>query len=236
MAPAFLTSTQARAGLALLLEAFDAAHDIPGSAWEFAVEIALLRDAGVSATLLRWLLRQDFCEHALELTLTGDEQRTFRALRSPRFLNRSCFILTDSGAHFARPLCQPDFVAELPMTPVGEIRGAPGTTNVIGTTNVLVKPHWNGTERELLLGNLVVTNFHGRPANQELVLTVFEEEGWPVCIDDPLPARSKTKAQSRLHDVVRALNQRQTAIHFSRDGSGERICWQFVPPKASTVT
>jgi hypothetical protein len=162
--------------------------------------------------------------------LAADEQRTFRPLKSRKFLKQSCFMLTDSGALFARPICQPDFVAESPMTSAGDIEGAPGKVNVI------VKPHWKRAERELLLGNLVVTNFHGRPANQELVLTVFEEEGWPVCIDDPLPARPKTKAQSRLHDVVRALNHRQTDIHFFRDGSGERICWQFVPPKASTVT
>ena len=229
MLPAFLTSPQARAGLALLLEAFDVAHHERAKVWDFAVEIANLRDVGASATLLRWLLRQGFSKHALELTLTGDRKRRFRTLKSPKFLKRSCFVLTDSGASFVRPICQPELVANSPVISVGETGVAPGRMNA-------TKPHWNADQRELLLGELFVTNFRGRRGNQEKVVVRFDELGWPHCMDDPLPSLPIEKAQSRLHDVVRGLNHRQALIHYFRDGSGKRICWKLAQPDAPTDT
>ena len=66
--------------------------------------------------------------------------------------------------------------------------------------------------------------------NQEIVLAVFEEEGWPPRIDDPLPWKSDIDPQRRLHDTINSLNrrQRQRLVHFSADGLAQGIRWELV--------
>jgi hypothetical protein len=60
-----------------------------------------------------------------------------------------------------------------------------------------------------------------------LILRVFEEEGWPPRIDDPLDRAPDRDPQQRLHDAVRRLNGNQSRcrIRFSRDGTGQGILW-----------
>jgi hypothetical protein len=67
-----------------------------------------------------------------------------------------------------------------------------------------------------------------RPAeNQELILSVFEEEGWPETIDDPLSATSGVCSRRRLVEAVKRLNrhQEQPLIRFSADTTHARIYW-----------
>ena len=66
-------------------------------------------------------------------------------------------------------------------------------------------------------------------ANQEAVLRVFEEEGWPAAIFDPLPPHGDGDTKQRLHDTIKALNRSRLArvIHFSGDGTGEGVLWEW---------
>ena len=69
-----------------------------------------------------------------------------------------------------------------------------------------------------------------RSPNQEAVLEVFQEEGWPRRIDDPLPPLAEQDPKYRLHFTIRRLNQSQEhcLIRFFGDGTGEGVCWEFV--------
>ncbi len=66
--------------------------------------------------------------------------------------------------------------------------------------------------------------------NQELVLTVFEELGWPVCIDDPLPPDGDKDPKERLQATIKSLNrcQRGPFIRFYGNGTASQICWEIV--------
>lgn len=59
--------------------------------------------------------------------------------------------------------------------------------------------------------------------NLVTVLDVFELEGWPTRIDDPLSPSSKGQ---RLREVVRSLNKGQTILRFSADGSSHGFTWR----------
>ncbi len=59
-------------------------------------------------------------------------------------------------------------------------------------------------------------------------MRVFQEEGWPTGILNPLAARPQHDARERLHDVIIRLNrgQEQQLLRFLADGTGEGICWE----------
>jgi hypothetical protein len=88
-------------------------------------------------------------------------------------------------------------------------------------------PNWNAASHELRLGDRVVKCYRRPAKSQELILTAFEEEGWPKTIDDPLPADRDQNPKRRLHYTVHHLNrvQRPRLIHFSVNGSGQSVHW-----------
>jgi hypothetical protein len=222
MPSASLPLHELRSGLSLLIEALDWASLSGIDPWDFAVEVSRLRAAGLSDTHLRWLVVHNYLQHAFELTLTGDEKRSYRHLKTLRFRQRSCFILSPDGAEFARPLCakRPDIEAA---------SATPDATRPRQET--AAKPHWDPGLRQLTIGEEVVKRFQ-RPARvQEMILAAFEEEGWPPRIDDPLPRMAGQDPKRRLRGVIEALNQNQLVriVHFLGDGTGERVCWTLVP-------
>jgi hypothetical protein len=91
-------------------------------------------------------------------------------------------------------------------------------------------PHWDSSRRELLVDGQVVKRFRGPAANQELVLLVFEEEGWPIRVFDPLPPQESQSAKKRLHETIKALNHSRLArvIRFCGDGTGQGVLWEWV--------
>jgi hypothetical protein len=88
-------------------------------------------------------------------------------------------------------------------------------------------PVWDRERQELRLGDVVVKQFKVPAVNQERVLAVFEEEGWPVRIDDPLPPIGDQDPKARLHDTIVALNrnQKHPLIRFYGDGTGQGVRW-----------
>lgn len=229
-----------------LLQAFDCARDVEESPWSFAIEITSLRRRGVTETLLRWLAARGYAEHRLETTLPGDENRSFRRTGRFGFADSSCFVLTAAGAEFAgatlaghdeRRVTNGEAGDVAPSSPGGN--GWPTSPAQIhsrhpagakdGSQNCT--PVWDPLRRELRLGDQVVKRFKLPSANQETVLTVFHEEGWPVRIDDPLPPRPNHDPKMRLHNAIKGLNrhQKRRLIRFMGDGTGEGILWELIP-------
>jgi hypothetical protein len=218
------------AGLALLLQAHDCAEEHEHGPWEFAVELSCLRSVGVSTNAVRWLVSNGHAEHAIEITVSNATRRTFQAVRSLALPEGTCLILTARGVVLART------VATAPgrTTPMN-IGGRP----VAGCDPLeQVRPRWDQTLRELWCGEVLIKEFRRPAPNQELVLSAFEEEGWPRHIDDPLPGRAQQDAKQRLHDTINRLNrhQRHHLIAFRGDGVGSGVRWHWLPAIHPTTT
>ncbi len=223
MSSAPLPFNELRSGLAILLQARDWASSSEIAQWEFAVPIVRLREAGLSETHLRWLVLGNHVEHAFELSLAGDEKRSFRQLKTLNFRRRSCFILSQDGAEFARLLCARGNDVEAHNDSPGN-RAQPAVS-------LPEIPHWDAPLRQLMFGEKVVKRLQRPAKSQEVILTSFEEEHWPRRIDDPLPRVAGRDPKRRLRGVIESLNQNHVAplIHFFGDGTGETVCWTAVP-------
>jgi hypothetical protein len=68
-----------------------------------------------------------------------------------------------------------------------------------------------------------------------LILAVFEEEGWPRRIDDPLPPGHGINPKVRLHESIARLNRNQVnrTIRFGGDGYGRGVRWAQIPDDKS---
>ena len=206
-----------RAALALLQHALDCANDAQAPPWDFALEIGQLYAAGLTITDLRWMVVKEFVEHADETSVHGSEHRSFTPSRGLTFLPTTCVLLTTKGAALA--------VRENAASPDEVLPAANGKSH----PEAAPKPHWNAARRELSLGGRMVKQFHVPARNQELILSAFQEEGWPELIDDPLAGEIHIDPKTRLNDVVYRLNHKQLAcllrFHVNRHGSG--VCWSL---------
>jgi hypothetical protein len=205
-------------GLAQLLEAHDYAHELQHDIWQFAVELRCLERAGLSSNSLRWLLGRGYVEHALEEFLPRGRRRCFRPPGSLAFPVNTCVVLTAAGVVLARSLASSG--QDLPLAappPAGNLR-----------------PFWDGDLRELRCGDLVIKRLGRRATRQEPILATFQEDGWPHRIDDPLPGEDGVVRWQRLHDAINHLNRahRYAILRFRHDGSGEGICWYWLPGAA----
>lgn len=92
-------------------------------------------------------------------------------------------------------------------------------------------PRWDAKRRELRLARRLLKRFRVPAPNQEAILAAFQEEGWPNCIDDPLPPKGDLSPQRRLHDTIKALNrkhrQRPPLIRFLGNGTGKSVVWEL---------
>jgi hypothetical protein len=82
----------------------------------------------------------------------------------------------------------------------------------------------------LRVGEWLVKKFRVPAGNQELVLSAFEEEGWPEVIDDPLPIKPEIVPKQRLNGVIIRLNGSHLVplLRFHGNGNGEAIGWQLL--------
>lgn len=216
------------AAMCLLHEAYDYSQDVGLSVWEFAVEIRRLRDAGVSNSDLRWLACKGFVEHADEITSASQSERSFLPRHILTLSDDTCFIPTEDGINLAQQL------RRTPST--GQINGFHETaaTNGQAVSAIVV---WNPERRELTVNSDVVKRFRVPAPNQQLVLTAFQEEGWPERIDDPLPPAQGIQPKRRLHATINCLNRNQKLhlIRFGGDGNGHGICWHLVSKYEATA-
>jgi len=200
----------AMAALGVLKAAYDRAEQIERNPWEFAVEIGDLLAAGINHASLRWLLSQGFVSHAEEVFNSAAPVRSFRPLANLCLPDRACFVLTRDGLHMANQL-------------LATLSGNETTDDA---------PRWDSQRRELSWAGVVLKRFRSRAENQGLILSAFEEEGWPGRVDDPLPPVASSDGSSRLRDAIRRLNEGHSlpVVRFAGDGTGTGICWHHSAP------
>ena len=230
-----------RPALAVLLEAVHYADQTSGDRWEFAVELDQLTALGLTRNDFRWLVREGLVEHRREVTLEGDDGRAFRPTGDLTFPEATCFILTDAGVLIA---CGCGPAASAGTSPSSS---SPHEENVRVTINRNFSkngegpqgepsvPTWDSERRKLRINGTTVKHFKWTAVNQEAILAVFEEEGWPARIDDPLPPQPEQDPKRRLSDTIKCLNRKQKnkLIHFRGDGTGEAVTWELVGPNGS---
>jgi hypothetical protein len=132
----------------------------------------------------------------------------------------TCFVLTERGADALRKLGRPPRPGKRRLAP---FRHGGGLVRQAG-------PHWDPECRVLSVGDQVVKQFRVPAGNQELILTVLEELGWPAHLDDPLPPVAEMDSAQRLRDTINRLNgnQRNRLIRFHGDGSGRGLHWELL--------
>jgi hypothetical protein len=168
-------------GLELLTRASRFAEATACDIWYFAISIAELEAAGLGTSDLRWLIAAGYAQHADELTHPAETQRRFGPIGLAAITPRSCFALTREGAEALERLlagrtrssdgrseseptshCSPSARQSTPVWSPGEL-----------------KPRWDPDRRELTLGQTVIKRFRVPARNQELLLSVFQEQDWP---------------------------------------------------------
>ena len=212
--------------LGMLLKARDCACDVSHDVWEFAVEIDRFRDTGLSECDLRWLCCKGYVEHAIEVTLPGQAGRNFGPVGCLKFVDGSCFILTDEGALFAGSMAAEAVSATSAGFNCVKVHA---TRQFHGSKPT---PSWDSDQRVFRVGDSIVKHYCVPASNQELVLSVFEEQGWPKHIDDPLSPVPDIDPKRRLHSTIHCLNRNQKCqlVHFHGNGHGTGIWWEFIPP------
>jgi len=81
---------------------------------------------------------------------------------------------------------------------------------------------------KLCVGDISVLEIDRRRVLDK-ILRAFQDENWPDRIVDPL-GRDRCTATNNLRNAVYRLNREQDPwlVDFSCDGSGHRVCWDFV--------
>lgn len=199
-----------------LLKGSNYAEMTSGNCWDYAVEIHVLRRFGLSDNDLRLLVQKRFVEHAREVTTERTVGRSFTPATDLTFAKRTCFVLTALG--IAKAHCRSH------QTLRSDLR----QKVIDSSTAELELPAWNAARRQLTYDGQTVKQFARKAVNQELVLSAFEEEGWPAQILSPLEPDSSQTVKRRLNETVRSLNHGQVhpLIHFHGDGTGEGIVWR----------
>ena len=202
-------------GLLQLLKAEAYAREVRRPNWDFAVEIEGLRAAGLTNGDLRWLVCKGYVEHALETTPAKSEARSFGREGGLNFGRRSCFVLTETGAAFAR---------------VQTGRGRNGGPRVGNGAGQRAGPDWDAACRVLRVDGQVVKQFQVPAENQELVLTRLQDLDWQRHIEDPLPRVPGLNPKQRLEDTISRLNRNQQnrLIRFHGDGTGRGLWWELL--------
>ena len=214
--------------LALLLASAVYTRQTGGDCWEFAVEIRQLSRLGLCDNDLRFLVRMRFVDHASEVTNAGSCSREFLPTGDLYFTNRTCFVLTPRGVAAAT-----------------EIVNGPMEAAVIGASSPMWNnversspptPTWDAARRLLIFDGRIIKQFKWQAVNQETVLTVFQEEGWPGRIDDPLAPAPNLDVKRRLSDTIKCLNRnhRNKVLQFHGDGTGQGVIWKAATAKISS--
>jgi hypothetical protein len=217
-------SPSVRRAFAQLLEVHELARASGRTDSDFAAEITSLTELGISGSVLRWLVCRGYARCLREVTEPGDKERRFEAVDNLSLNSQSCFVLSRKGMLFAR--------AVVALGDAGaEIMQARGDAGSAAPPANGVAPSWDAKRRELRLSRKLVKRFRVPAPNQEAILSAFQEEGWPNCIDDPLPPKGDLSPQRRLHDTIKALNrkhrQRPPLIHFLGNGTGKNVVWEL---------
>jgi hypothetical protein len=257
-APSAVWPQELAAAAVLLSRADGFATSLDRSTWDFAVELDELLRLGLSRADLRWLICRGLLEHRAEI-VSSTAGRLFQATGPLAFAHTTCFVLTAAGREAALRLTSTALPAPStglsPALAEGDGSGTPraaeparpqvqpsqpgnghSALRANGASHGVrseLKPVWNAELNRLTFGDLIVKEYRTPAPNQQCILAVFEEEGWPPRIDDPLPPAPEMDPKRRLHETIISLNrnQRNRVMRFGGDGNGMGIRWQFLDLK-----
>ncbi len=201
--------------LKILLEACEYSSDLMISPWEFSVDFGQARMMGINLNDLRWMIHRGWIQ-----CQRGGEVSDSEVVANEAH-NSSTFIILNLGIEALRS-AQDGHVGMVPLQSFKVAQSA-GPRLPLETS----KPFWNIERRELSILGTVVKRFRWPAPNQETILCVFAEEGWPSRIEDPLPQGNGLDPKRRLGDTIKCLNRNQNAnlIRFRGDGTGEGVLW-----------
>ena len=207
-------------GLESLLRAHICAQDANAERWDFALHVSTLHLCGMSVSDVRWLVAKQFAEHGRETSKYGMPHRTFRRMKGFLMDLATCVVLTPAGVDLAQAIVR---------------RSTAGTEvreNSNRSSSAVQIPHWDSCRRELSVGGALIKRFRVPAQNQELILSAFQEEGWPHHIYDPLPTNRRIDTHVRLHDAINRLNgcQKSPLVRFHGNGAGNGISWELRRP------
>jgi hypothetical protein len=196
------------------------ASEISADPWRFAVEWRLLKTKGLEPIDVRWLFARGFIEARRELSVGGSMDRQFVQHDVPRLTHDTALILTEAGLSFCKATLDhrnatlPDRHPILPA-PDDAYRDI---------------PRWDCNRNELTFRGQLVKIFRRPATNQQLILSAFEEEGWPEFIHDPLPHSGTIDPHQRLQSTIKSLNRHQmvSLIRFRGNG-GTTVFWDILP-------
>jgi hypothetical protein len=214
--------------ISLLLQAHEYAETTGRDLMDFAVEVVDLRQLGMTNTDCRWFVCEGWAQLAREVKPAPGESRRFQHNVGLTIHRRACLVLTPAGERVARRMAMR--ASGRPRSDQRKIVRA----ETIGRTI----PHWDRDRRELRLGSRLIKQFKLPSPNQEMILTVFDEENWPARIDDPLSPSTTVNTKQRLHDTIKNLNrnQKQRLIRFLGDGTGQGVRWELIADDSKTAT
>jgi hypothetical protein len=214
-----------RPALQALITAFNYSEDSQIDRWQFAVSLGELRDCGATLADLRWLILRGLGEHALEITVPGDIERSFRKLAPTAFPVDSVFVLSNAGASkLSKALGSVKAIIARIDDQAGPVEKSKDRTS----SRALRIPEWDAIRRELRYRGQVIKRYRVPAQNQELVLEAFQESGWPEFIDDPLPPVPDQDPKERLQVTIKSLNRNQLKrlIRFHGNGNGQQVYWE----------
>lgn len=201
--------------LPLFLQAAVDALECELDPWQFSVPLRELREIGLLGIDVRWLIAQGIVNHAAEIEGQDVGRRLHKRMANLAITDASCFLITEVGRRWAEHLSSVQTTPARPENSVGESSPPP-------------LPFWDAARRELRWNGHLVKVYRVPAPSQELILSVFAEEGWSPMIDDPLPREHGILPEQRLQAAVRGLNRNQLtrAIRFFRNGTGKGIRWE----------
>jgi hypothetical protein len=215
--------------LASLLRAHEYAAEVGVDPWKFAVEWRLLKARGLEETDVRYLVARGLVDLRREISVPGAFERAFIPHDVPRLSGDTAFVLTAAGVSFCGSLNEiaesSDLIPDSDLILIATPASPPAHQSAASTP---AKPHWNSNRRELTFGPQLVKCYRVPSPNQELILSVFQEEDWPEFVDDPLPPHDHLEPRRRLQATVKSLNRHQCdrLIRFRCNGS--KIFWQSI--------
>jgi hypothetical protein len=224
--PAAARSPKLRRALSVLWDAAQYAEETSEDRWQFAVAIEELRRLELSDNDLRYLIRRRYVDHAREISRRAHSARRYHSTGALHFTKSSCFVLAEAGKGIAYDQSvQTCDVASIPS----EMIHAPAQC-AMSQDRAETVPLWDERRRTLFLKGQVVKRFRWVAANQQTILSAFQEEGWPARIDDPLSPSPSLVSKQRLSDTIKWLNRKQAnrLLRFRGDGSGQGVLWESV--------
>ena len=216
--------------LSSLFRAHEYADEVEVDPWKFAIEWRHLKARGLEETDVRYLVARGLVDLRREISLRGAFERTFIVQDVPRLSGDTAFVLTPAGITFCRALGEngeSPFTSDAELTSISPRSIPPElqqTTSAQDTETI--KPCWNRDRRELTFQGQLVKSYRVPSPNQELILSVFQEEDWPEFIDDPLPPQNNLEPHRRLQATVKSLNRHQSDRLIRFRGNASKIFWQ----------